>query len=170
MHDDVIRWKHFPRYRPFVRGIHRTQVNSLHKGQWRGALLFSLICAWTNGWIKKFIIHSVEYIRKLQIYNNDAFLHLKRQLQCFYQPTSLRQLGEFALFKRKRIVIQQFVITDRFNKRLYTHPSSKYGTIANNDQYRPTIREKIISSPDLQMVTTFAIFNSSGRLPVMGER
>ena len=25
-------------------------VNSLHKGQWRGALKFSLICAWTNGW------------------------------------------------------------------------------------------------------------------------
>ena len=22
-----------------------------HKGQWRGALIFSLICAWTNGWI-----------------------------------------------------------------------------------------------------------------------
>ena len=21
-----------------------------HKGQWRGALNFSLICAWTNGW------------------------------------------------------------------------------------------------------------------------
>ena len=21
-----------------------------HKGQWRGALMFSLICAWTNGW------------------------------------------------------------------------------------------------------------------------
>ena len=25
-------------------------VDSLHKGQWRGALMFSLICAWTNGW------------------------------------------------------------------------------------------------------------------------
>ena len=25
-------------------------VNSPHKGQWRGALMFSLICAWTNGW------------------------------------------------------------------------------------------------------------------------
>ena len=24
-------------------------VNSPHKGQWRGALMFSLICAWTNG-------------------------------------------------------------------------------------------------------------------------
>ena len=24
-HDDVIKWKHFPRYRPFVRGIHRSR-------------------------------------------------------------------------------------------------------------------------------------------------
>ena len=35
--DDVIKWKHFPRYWPFVRGIHRSPVNSQHKGQWRGA-------------------------------------------------------------------------------------------------------------------------------------
>ena len=41
-HDDVIKWKHFPRYWPFV--------NSPHKGQWRGAFMFSFICAWTNGW------------------------------------------------------------------------------------------------------------------------
>ena len=44
-HDDVIKWKHFPRSWPFVRGIHRSSVNSPHKGQWRGALLCSLICA-----------------------------------------------------------------------------------------------------------------------------
>ena len=44
-YDDVIKWKHFPRYWPFVRGIHRSPVNSPHKGQWRGALMFSLICA-----------------------------------------------------------------------------------------------------------------------------
>ena len=50
-YDDVIKWKHFPRYWPFVRGIHRSTVNSPHKGQWRGALLFSLICAWINGWV-----------------------------------------------------------------------------------------------------------------------
>ena len=41
----------FPCYWPFVRGIHRSQVNSPHKGQWRGALMFSLIDAWTNGWV-----------------------------------------------------------------------------------------------------------------------
>ena len=33
-------WWHFPRYESFVRGIHRSPVNSLHKGQWRGALMF----------------------------------------------------------------------------------------------------------------------------------
>ena len=48
-HDDVIKWKHFPRYWPFVRGIHRSPVNSPHKGQWRGALMFTLIRVWING-------------------------------------------------------------------------------------------------------------------------
>ena len=51
MHDDVIKWQHFPRYWPFVRGINRLPMNSPHNGQWRGALMFSLICAWINGWV-----------------------------------------------------------------------------------------------------------------------
>ena len=50
-HDDVIKRKHFPRYWPFVQGIHRSPVDSPHKGQRRGALMFSLICAWINGWV-----------------------------------------------------------------------------------------------------------------------
>ena len=50
-HDDVIKWKHFPRNWPFVRGIHRSPVNSPHKGQWRGALVFCLICVWINDWV-----------------------------------------------------------------------------------------------------------------------
>ena len=49
----LILWRHqmehFPRYWPFVRGIHRSLVNSPHKGQWRGVLMFSLISTWTNG-------------------------------------------------------------------------------------------------------------------------
>ena len=50
-HDDVIKWKHFPRNWPFVRGIHQSPVNFPHKGQWRGALMFSLICVWINDWV-----------------------------------------------------------------------------------------------------------------------
>ena len=42
--------KTFPRYWLFERGIHRSPVDSPFKGQWRGALMFSLICAWKNGW------------------------------------------------------------------------------------------------------------------------
>ena len=49
--DDVIKWKHFPRNWPFVRGIHRSPVNTPHNGQWRGALMFTLICVWINGWV-----------------------------------------------------------------------------------------------------------------------
>ena len=51
LHDDVIKWKHFPRNWPFVREIHRSPVNFPHKGQWRGALMFSLIYAWINDWV-----------------------------------------------------------------------------------------------------------------------
>ena len=71
-HDNVIKWKHFPGYYPFVRGNHGSTLDSPHKGKWRGALMswillllllllfcflgvflsamFSLICAGTNGW------------------------------------------------------------------------------------------------------------------------
>ena len=50
-HDDVIKWKRILRYWPFVWGIHQSSANSLHKGQWRGALMFSLISTRTNGWV-----------------------------------------------------------------------------------------------------------------------
>ena len=38
-------------YWPFARGVHRSPVDSPHKGQRRGALMFSLICAWINSWV-----------------------------------------------------------------------------------------------------------------------
>ena len=53
--DRTLWWRHqmeaFPRYWPFVRGIHWFLVNSPYKGQWRGALMFTLICSWINGWV-----------------------------------------------------------------------------------------------------------------------
>ena len=32
-------------------GIQRSPVNSPHKGQWHGALMFYLICVWINSWV-----------------------------------------------------------------------------------------------------------------------
>ena len=47
-HRDVIKCKHFPRYWPFVGGIHGWPMDSPHKGQCRGAFMFSLNCAWKS--------------------------------------------------------------------------------------------------------------------------
>ena len=46
-------WRHpmanFPLHWPFVRANHRSPVDTRYKGQWRGALMFSLIYAWISG-------------------------------------------------------------------------------------------------------------------------
>ena len=48
-------WRHqketFSALLAICAGIHRSPVNSPHKGQWRGALMFSLICVWINDWV-----------------------------------------------------------------------------------------------------------------------
>ena len=90
-HDDAIKWKHFPRNRPFVRGIHRSPVNSPHKGQCRGALMFSLICVGINGWVnnleagdlRRYRAHYdvilVVYSEKLSKWYNNWCHHAKRR-------------------------------------------------------------------------------------------
>ena len=49
-HDGIIKWKHFPYYWPFVRGIYMWPMDSPHKNEWCRALILPLICAWTNSW------------------------------------------------------------------------------------------------------------------------
>ena len=50
-HDDVIKRKHFLRHWPSVCGIHQSPVNSPHKSQSHGDLMFSLICARIWDWV-----------------------------------------------------------------------------------------------------------------------
>ena len=51
IHDDVIKWKHFPRYWPFVRGNDRSPVIPRTKASDVELWCFSLICVWINGWV-----------------------------------------------------------------------------------------------------------------------
>ena len=48
-------WRHqmepFSALLALCAGNSPVPVNSPHKGQWRGALMFYLICAWINDWI-----------------------------------------------------------------------------------------------------------------------
>ena len=41
----ISRWRHQ------MEKFFASPVNSLHKCQWRRILMFSLICAWINGWV-----------------------------------------------------------------------------------------------------------------------
>ena len=66
LHDGVIKWKRYPRHWPFGWGIHRSPVDSPHKGQSPVVLMFSLIRAWTNDWANnrdagKFRRHRAHY-------------------------------------------------------------------------------------------------------------
>ena len=48
-------WRHqmetFSALLALCAGNSPVPVNSLHKGQWRGALMFPLICAWIHDWV-----------------------------------------------------------------------------------------------------------------------
>ena len=61
-HEDIIKWKHFPHYWSFVRGIHWSPVNSPHKSQWRRALMFDLPLIALNppGWWTPSGIYGIE--------------------------------------------------------------------------------------------------------------
>ena len=58
-HDDAMTspswWRHqmetFSAQLALCAGNSPVPVNSPHKGQWRGALMFTLICVWINGWV-----------------------------------------------------------------------------------------------------------------------
>ena len=49
VHADVIKWNTFLLL-AHCEGNHQSPVDSPHEGQWRRALMLSLICARTNGW------------------------------------------------------------------------------------------------------------------------
>ena len=70
---DVIKWQHFLRYWPFLWGIHLSQVDSPHKGQWRGYLMLSVICTWTNGWANN---RDAGDMRRYRAYYDVTIMHL----------------------------------------------------------------------------------------------
>ena len=112
VHDDVIKWKHFPRYWPFVRGIHRSPGNSPHKGQWRRALMVSLVSARINGWVKNREAGDLRRIRRhydvTVMFHHPAVLSIFRgwpHTILYITGTSYERHGEFTIRS-----IQPFVL------------------------------------------------------------
>ena len=98
-------------------------VNSQHKGQWRGALIFSLICAWINYWVNNcqagdlrrlcghYDVNVTSYWSMLQRDHLSISLYLLRLMSC-------------GLFGWKR---GQFTCTPGFNvlKNMHIHYCSE---------------------------------------------
>ena len=84
-HDDIIKCKHF-----------RSPVNSSRKGQWREALMLSLICAWINGWIVRLLIWDA--INPLWRHCNEIDM-----IHALSAITSL-PVGETQIFRGKEII------------------------------------------------------------------
>ena len=99
-------WRHqmetFSALLAFGWEIHRSPVNSPHKGQWRGALMFSLICAWLNGWV-----------------NNRAAGHLRRH-RAHYDVIVLRyHKSNFTLPSHRTLMLSLWFIISSQSMILY---------------------------------------------------
>ena len=121
-HDDVIKWKHFPRHWTFVRGIHRSPGKSPHKGQWRGALMFSLTCDWTNGWVNNkeagdLRRHRAQYgVTVMAIVSEDIFCEKcpylcgQAQRAIFGIQQRLRKVPPTVMFKLYEMLIKPVLV------------------------------------------------------------
>ena len=130
LHDGVIKWKHFPPYWPFVRGMHRWPVNSPHKGQWRKALMFSLICAWTNGYANNQDAGDL----RCHHANYDVTVMATAHRRLGHR---IKWLGELWISMRNEMVWE---IAKRMRSTLQLHMVySKYSLTGYNNQYRMKI-------------------------------
>ena len=98
---------------PFVRRIHRSPVDSPHKGQQRGALIFSLICAWTNGWANNWDVcdlrrHRAHYdvTVMLRWVRHGAYWCIIRQMKIY----EFRFIFHWRLFLRVKLTISQHLL------------------------------------------------------------
>ena len=77
-------WRHqmetFSALLALCAGNSPVPVNSPHKGQWRGTLMFSLICAWINDWVNN---REAGDLRRYRVHYDVTLMFLRWQdLQC----------------------------------------------------------------------------------------
>ena len=94
--------KHFPRYWPFVRRIHRSPVNSPHKGQWRGALIFPFICAWINGDLRRHRAHYDFTVMAESAYMSWRHHGLCPHCRCHLSPSGMKIMWEWSTWRPEK--------------------------------------------------------------------
>ena len=117
-YDDVTKRKHCSRYWSFVRGFHRWPVHSPHKGQWCGALMFLLICAWIKGWINNreacdLRCQRAHYDVTVMPHNTDCQLDtpLKTRWRLMMMAPHWKLMMNLSLLKIKKVMAPNLLIT-----------------------------------------------------------
>ena len=91
-------WRHqmeaFSALLAICAGIHRSPVNSSHKGQWRGALVFSLICFWINGWVNN---RDAGELRRYRVHYDVTVMGCPSSLRYINGVTSQCQIWHFCM-------------------------------------------------------------------------
>ena len=70
-------------------------VNSPHKGQWRGALMFSLICTWINGWVNNG--EAVDLRRHRAHYDVMSKVNYGKSCYMIKRNTFMQQVGTYKM-------------------------------------------------------------------------
>ena len=157
-------WRHqmetFSALLGFVRGIHRSPVNSLHKGQWRGALMFSLICVWINVWVNNGVAGDLTRYRP----HYDVIVMQTQYLACTYMyriSYSNHKNQEYFLENILRCVVENVIGDTSKSSELIacinrekdpawlpmTSPSHSFNTISNPSKNYGILLKAMASIP-----------------------
>ena len=120
LHDDIIKWKNFLHYWPFVQGIHRSPVNSPHIGQWCGALIFSLICVWINSWVNN---HEAGDLRCYRAHYDVSVMQCVKEPGHEYLGQWPSSPGIFSASVPEGSIFKQFRFSSLYNKHILQIPS-----------------------------------------------
>ena len=100
-HDDVIKWKHFPRNWPFVRGIHRSRWIPHTKASHTELWCFFFICVCINGWVnnreagdlRRYQAHYEVIVMICHWYGHAAIVELNSYTEYLVLPYSINILS-----------------------------------------------------------------------------
>ena len=137
-------------------GIHRSQVNSPHEGQWRGSFMFSLISAWTNGWANHREAGHLRHHRG-HYYSNEINIHC--MLYCIHNHRLIHicTLNAVVMCFRNHIHWVRWVLESRIG---YITPKSTF-TIIRIRVHRSVcfLREKANESGRYAKFSLYRVLN-----------
>ena len=131
-------------------------VDTLHKGQCRGALMFSLFCAWTNGWV-----NNASYLRRHRAHNDVTVM---RNINCVSTNRSKQRKllmymhsSILCILRDKRLLSYGMAFTGHYSDVIMGAMASRITslTIVYSNVYSGADQRKHQSSPSLVFCRQF---------------